>query len=80
MRTRRIKVAGTVSGMQRMELICRRKVSTAKTGSVKAARTSEIVSLSEVSADDHTRILTGIHELDRVRRRNRAGFPGFGGR
>ncbi len=42
------------------------KVSTAKTAVVKTAREAEVVSLSEVSADDHTRILTGIQELDRV--------------
>ncbi len=33
---------------------------------VKTVREAEVVSLSEVSADDHTRILTGIQELDRV--------------
>ena len=42
------------------------KVSTAKTAVVKTVREAEVVSLSEVSADDHTRILTGIQELDRV--------------
>lgn len=42
------------------------KVSTAKTAVVKTAREAEVVSLSEVNADDHTRILTGIQELDRV--------------
>lgn len=42
------------------------KVSTAKTAVVKTSRAAEVVSLSEVSADDHTRILTGIQELDRV--------------
>ena len=42
------------------------KVSTAKTAVVKTVREAEVVSLSEVSADDHTRILTGILELDRV--------------
>ena len=42
------------------------KVSTAKAAVVKTAREAEVVSLSEVSADDHTRILTGIQELDRV--------------
>lgn len=42
------------------------KVSTAKTVVVKTSRAAEVVSLSEVSADDHTRILTGIQELDRV--------------
>lgn len=42
------------------------KVRTAKTAVVKTAREAEVVSLSEVSADDHTRILTGIQELDRV--------------
>ena len=42
------------------------KVSTAKTAVVKTSRAAEVVSLSEVSADDHTMILTGIQELDRV--------------
>lgn len=42
------------------------KVSTAKTAVVKTVREAEVVSLSEVSVDDHTRILTGIQELDRV--------------
>ncbi|CUX17976.1 DNA repair protein RadA [Clostridium sp. C105KSO13] len=47
------------------------KVSTAKSvttagGGSRTARSAEIVSLSQVSADDHTRIQTGIKELDRV--------------
>lgn len=42
------------------------KTSSVKTAGIKKARETEIVSLSEVSADDHTRILTGIGELDRV--------------
>jgi DNA repair protein RadA/Sms len=42
------------------------KISTGKTAAVKTARNVEVVSLSEVSAGDHSRILTGIGELDRV--------------
>lgn len=43
------------------------KVSGVTKGStVKTARESQVVSLSEVSADDHTRMTTGIRELDRV--------------
>ena len=43
------------------------KVSGVTKGStVKTARESQVVSLSEVSADDHTRMTTGILELDRV--------------
>lgn len=42
------------------------KISSAKTAVVKTAREAAIVSLSEVSADDHSRIQTGIKELDRV--------------
>ncbi|HAX51421.1 DNA repair protein RadA [Muricomes intestini] len=46
-------------------------VSAAKNGTaagsgLKTARSAEIVSLSQVSADDHTRLRTGIKELDRV--------------
>ena len=37
-----------------------------KSSTVKAARETQVVSLSEVSADDHTRMTTGIKELDRV--------------
>ncbi|GAA0807521.1 DNA repair protein RadA [Clostridium sp. AF19-22AC] len=42
------------------------KVSVTKSSTVKTARETQVVSLSEVSADDHTRVLTGIRELDRV--------------
>ncbi len=42
------------------------KISTGKTAVAKAARAVDVVSLSEVSAGDHSRILTGIGELDRV--------------
>ena len=49
-----------------MNTFVEEKVSTAKTAVVKTVREAEVVSLSEVSADDHTRILTGIQELDRV--------------
>ena len=42
------------------------KVSVTKSSTVKTAKETPVVSLSEVSADDHTRILTGIRELDRV--------------
>ena len=37
-----------------------------KSSSAKTARETQGVSLSEVSADDHTRMTTGIQELDRV--------------
>lgn len=37
-----------------------------KSSSAKTARETQVVSLSEVSADDHTRMTTGIQELDRV--------------
>lgn len=37
-----------------------------KSSTVKTARETQVVSLSEISADDHTRMTTGIKELDRV--------------
>lgn len=42
------------------------KISTAKSITAKSSRDVEVVTLSEVNADDHARILTGIGELDRV--------------
>ncbi len=42
------------------------KISTVKSITAKSSRDVEVVTLSEVNADDHARILTGIGELDRV--------------
>lgn len=42
------------------------KVSPVKNSVVKSARDVQVLALSEISADDHARILTGIGELDRV--------------
>ncbi len=42
------------------------KISTAKSITAKSSQDVEVVTLSEVNADDHARILTGIGELDRV--------------
>lgn len=42
------------------------KVSPVKNSVVKSAREVQVLALSEISADDHARILTGIGELDRV--------------
>lgn len=42
------------------------KNSASARGGLKTAKSAEIVSLSQVSADDHTRLQTGIRELDRV--------------
>lgn len=42
------------------------KITTARTAAVKSQRESQILSLSEVSADDQVRTETGLDELDRV--------------
>ncbi len=42
------------------------KISTVKSITAKSSQDVEVVTLSEVNADDHARILTGIGELDRV--------------
>lgn len=60
------KWLGQCPGCKEWNTFVEEKVSVTKSSAVKTARETKVVSLSEVSADDHTRILTGIQELDRV--------------
>ena len=62
------KVAGAVSGLRRVEYLCRGKVSTGLSrGTTVVARqnkAAEVVPLSRICAEDDTRVSTGMKEFN----------------